>query len=250
MLRSFLFKMGIKMDFTVKFFSFLLIFLAKISFAHQDCVILLHGLARTSYSMEKLQIILQNNHYTVVNHTYPSTRNSIQQLADTVISPLVQQCLHSHPTRIHFVTHSLGGIILQTYLQRHTIPLLDSIVMLSPPNHGSPLADSLHKNILVHFLLGPALNELTTNKQPISLPKSYTIGIIAGSYDFNPLGKRIFKTSNDGIVSVASTKLDHMTDFIVLPVSHTFMMRNKQVLQQILYFLKSAHFCRKRTCPI
>lgn len=221
----------------------------SMTFANSECVILIHGLGRTQSAMSEFAAILKRNHYEVVNHRYPSTRNSVEALADQYIPAMVDECSQYHPERIHFVTHSLGGIILQKYLETHTIEHLSSIVMLGPPNHGSPLADMFHKNELARFILGPVLSELTTTSQsvkPKDLPAdhSYKIGIIAGNYTINPLGSFIFKEPNDGKVSVSSTQLDHMNDFIVLPVSHTFMIQNEMVERQVLSFIHNGHFIR------
>ncbi|MBP6918133.1 MAG: hypothetical protein KBB94_04400 [Legionellaceae bacterium] len=220
------------------------IFSPKICIAGNDCVILLHGLARTNHSMAKLESTLKKHHYMVVNDNYPSTKKSIEQLANEFIPPMLYQCLKHHPKYIHFVAHSLGGMMVEHYLQTHTITKLGTVIMLSPPNHGSPLADLLHNNKIVQLILGPSIQALTTQIKESSLKRGpYKIGIIAGSRSLNPFGAFIFDEPNDGIVPVSSTKMKPMNDFIVLPVTHTFMMRNEQVITQILCFLKRGHFC-------
>ena len=207
----------------------------------KECVILLHGLGRTNHSMFRLESVLKKQQYIVVNHSYPSTRKSINTLSKQ-IQPMVNECLGRHATRIHFVTHSLGGIILQQYLHTNRIPTLTYIVMLAPPNHGSQLADLLHKRWFFRRILGPAIEELTTDKPDISmLPGQYKIGIIAGNYSLNPVSKTIFAEPNDGKVAVSSTKLQQMSDFIVLPATHTFIMQNPLAQKQISYFL--SHGC-------
>lgn len=194
--------------------------------------------------MAKLESTLKNHHYIVVNDNYPSTKQSIEHLANDFIPPMLYQCLKHHPHHIHFVTHSLGGIILQNYLQTHPLSKLDTIVMLSPPNHGSPLADLLHENKIMQLILGPSLQELTTQRKALSLKHGpYKIGIIAGNKSFNPFGKMVFDEPNDGIVAVSSMRMKQMNDFTVLPVTHTFIMRNDQVITQILCFLKKGQFC-------
>lgn len=210
---------------------------------HDECVILLHGLARTSHSMLKLESVLKKDHYVVVNHSYPSTQKSIKTLADQVIPPMMNECLNRQAKRIHFVTHSLGGVILQQYLHKNRNPKIDYIVMLAPPNHGSQLADLLHKKWFFRRVLGPTIGELTTKKSDIPmLPGQYKIGIIAGNYNLNPIVSKIFAEPNDGKVAVSSTKLDQMSDFIVMPVTHTFIMQNPLVEKQILCFLSYGRF--------
>lgn len=212
--------------------------------ASGQCVILLHGLARSHHAMSHLEIYLKTQHYTVINQDYPSTKKTIKNLADQDLPPLINLCLKSQPAQIHFVTHSLGGIVLRQYLQTHKLPRLGRIVMLSPPNQGSPLANLLHDNWLFKSVTGPAGQELTTleTSTPNYLPKKlpFSVGIIAGS--FSPFGNLIFHEANDGKVAVSSTKLSGMKDFIVLPVSHTFMMSNPIVMKQVLAFLKTGKF--------
>ncbi|MBX9702794.1 MAG: hypothetical protein K2X39_01445, partial [Silvanigrellaceae bacterium] len=174
--------------------------------------------------MSKLESTLIKHHYIVINNNYPSTRKSISELARDYVPPMLKQCLQHHPKHIHFITHSLGGIILQKYLQNHTVSKLDTIVMLSPPNHGSPLADLLYKNWIGKLFLGPSIAELTTKKDDISMRQGrYKIGIVAGNYNLNPFSKIIFGEPNDGKVPVSSTRMKQMNDFIILPVSHTFI---------------------------
>ena len=212
------------------------------------CVVLLHGLGRSHHAMSSIASTLKQHDYLVINQDYPSTKKSITALANQDIQPMVDVCLKHHPDQIMFITHSLGGIVLQKYLETHTVDKLSHIVMLSPPNHGSPLADVLHTNWLFQKILGPAVQELTTdqpnNKQSIEQP--YQIGIIAGNFNLIPFSNYIFHGDNDGKVSVASARMDSMNDFLILPVGHTFMMSNARVINQILHFLHFGKFSHKK----
>lgn len=215
--------------------------------ASEQCVILLHGLGRTNNSMQTLAEFLKSYRYIVINQDYSSTKYPIKQLADKYIPKMVDSCLNYNVSSIHFVTHSLGGIVLREYLQSYKIPQLGRIVMLAPPNHGSQLADILQNYWLYRFVTGPAGQELTTDV--FSLPNilnrvdsQYEIGIIAGDYNFIPFMKYVFHEANDGKVAVSSTRLDKMRDFIVLPVSHTFIMCNKLVMEQVVFFLNNGFF--------
>jgi triacylglycerol lipase len=218
----------------------------SLSHANKDCVILLHGLARTHVSMLLLESELHRHGYRVVNNNYPSMRNSIDALANEYIPPMVAECLKSNPDHIHFVTHSMGGIMLEVYLQHHKIPKLDHIVMLGPPHHGSPWVNKVNKNGFLKVILGPAIEELATKKTKISFKaKQYKIGIIAGNYNLNPFGQLIFGEPNDGKVGVSSTQIEGMNDFILMPVTHTFMMINPFVEDQIIHYLSDGQFIHK-----
>jgi triacylglycerol lipase len=211
-----------------------------------ECVILLHALGRTSNSMSSMAAYLTKANYIVVNHGYPTTRKSIQALADENVGWMVNQCQQFNPTKINFVTHSIGGVVLRAYLQNNKIPNMGRIVMLAPPNHGSQLADLLKHNILFQVIAGPAGQELTTVRSSVpnalNPPEKYQIGVIAGNFSLNPLMKYIFHGENDGKVAVASTKIKGMKDFIVLPVSHTFMTKNTLVMKEVGHFLQKGMF--------
>lgn len=224
----------------------LLVLLPNISSASGRCVVMIHGLARTHTSMAKLARALKLHNYQVVNKNYPSSRKTIVDIANEDIPLMVDACLTAHPDNIYFVTHSMGGVILRKYLQTHSLPSSTRIVMLAPPNHGSPWANSFHNNVLFKMITGPAGQELTSEKTSLlnrlnnSLP--YQVGIIAGNFSFLPVMKWFFHEDNDGKVTVSSTKLVKMKDFIVLPVSHTFMMNNALVEKQVLHFFEYGEF--------
>lgn len=155
----------------------------------------------------------------------------------------------SHNDTVHFVTHSLGGIILRYYLESTYIDnKVGRIVMLCPPNQGSSLSDSLHKhlNVIFRLLMGPAGQELVTcNGVAGSLKKTYpAIGIIAGDKSFEPWFVGYLKSANDGKVLVDETKMKNMADFIVLHHTHTFMMNAADTHKQILSFLKTGKFAK------
>jgi len=200
-----------------------------------ECVVLLHGLARTRHSMEKLADALQTAGYHPVNLDYPSRKKTIERLAAEVIPKGIERCEAVGARRMHFVTHSMGGIVLRYYLAGHKIARLGRVVMISPPNHGSEAADALRKNVLYRWFMGPAALELGTDSDslPEKLgPANYPLGIIAGSdYSFfDAWFASLIPGEDDGKVSVESTKLEGMADFLVVPGTHTFIMTDDDVI--------------------
>ncbi|MGH8476199.1 MAG: esterase/lipase family protein [Methylococcales bacterium] len=211
----------------------------------KEFVILLHGLGRTRFSMSRIARKLKAAGYVPLNQGYPSTRHNAAQLVEHQVAKAVAECRARNAAKIHVVTHSLGGILIRCYLQIHSLPEGSRIVMLSPPNQGSEVVDRLRNFRPFGWILGPAVLELGT--EPHSLPKrlgriSQETGIIAGNVSSDPWFSSLIPGEHDGKVSVERAKLDEMTDFLVLPAGHTFIMQSPATIRQILHFLKHGRF--------
>lgn len=223
----------------------LLVLLAQRGFAEnlEDCVVLLHGLARVSNSMGELQEKLSNSGYHAVNINYPSRKHSVDVLADDAIGRGLDSCLDA--ATVHFVTHSLGGILVRYYVENKPIENLGRVVMLGPPNQGSEIVNGMLKVPGFKFFGGPTGTALGAGAGhiPAALgPVEFDLGVIAGSTNINPLTPLFISGQNDSIVSVQSTKVEGMNEHIVLPVTHTFMMRNNEVIDNVIHYLKTGSF--------
>ena len=210
-----------------------------------ETVILLHGLCRTSRSMDKMERALTDAGYTVKNVSYPSRTAPIHKLADDAIGNAVADCRQNGVTKIDFVTHSLGGILVRSYLARHPLPSLGRVVMLAPPNQGSKVVDKIGGWRLFKWINGPAGDELGTgtNSVPNQLgPATYPVGVIAGDRSINWINSLMIPGSDDGKVSVERAKLAGMSDFVVIHATHPFIMRNREAIRQTIQFLRTGAF--------
>lgn len=235
------------------FLSFTLVFAAcisTVSMGHaksptSEYVILLHGLARSKGSMETMQAALIEKGYGTCNIEYPSRGHGIEELAQTYVLPKIRECLSDKDVRLSFVTHSMGGIIVRSLMQKESFKNLNAVIMLSPPNQGSEIVDKLGGNWLFDWINGPAGNQLGTDD--MSMPNrlgaaKFKLGIITGNSTINPINSLLIPGPDDGKVSIERAKLSGMSDFLVVPVSHPFIMKNDEVIRQTLYFLDNYRF--------
>jgi len=211
-----------------------------------DRVVLLHGLARTDWSMLPLELKLESAGFEVANLHYDSMDQTPEELVADVAAKVAECCLDA--PRLHFVTHSLGGILVRAYLSESgTRPAnLGRVVMIAPPNKGSEVADWLNESDVLAWTMGPTAAELGTSpdSMPNRLPPAdFEVGVIAGTRSVNPLDG-VIEGDSDGTVSVESTRLEGMRDFITVPYSHTFIMQTDAVAEQVIAFLSDGRFRR------
>jgi pimeloyl-ACP methyl ester carboxylesterase len=213
-------------------------------------VVLLHGLGRSSANMLILKWRLQARGYEVCNVGYETRVDSIEAASDGVFASLTDCFDTQQPT--HFVTHSLGGLVLRSLLDRHAVDRTGRAVMLAPPNRGSEIADWVRSFPISGGLMGRLAGQLGTRPEdiPRDLPvPSIAFGVIAGDRWINPVGPWLLPSPHDGTVSVASTRLDGMLDHLVVPHTHTFIMNSAEVADQVDTFLRTGRFRKRETSP-
>jgi hypothetical protein len=195
--------------------------------------------------MGRLTRALEDQGYLTLNLDYPSRRHDLAGLAQAVHEPLGRFAAGLEG-RLHFVTHSMGGLVARVYLDRFRPARLGRVVMLGTPNAGSEVADLLARNWLYQTYFGPAGGELIT-RRPDKLkaalgPVDYPVGVIAGDRSIDPLSSLLLPGANDGKVSVAATHVEGEADHIVLHTTHTLMMRNPEVIRHTQHFLRHGSF--------
>jgi pimeloyl-ACP methyl ester carboxylesterase len=209
--------------------------------------VLLHGIARTSRSLNRLEAALQRSGFTTLNLDYASRKKSLEALAAD-LHPEIADFARETDGPIHFVAHSMGGLLTRVYLAKHRPARLGRVVMLGTPNGGSEVADFLRKFAIYRAFYGPAGLQLSTEQDRTlrSLPAvDYDLGIVAGCRSVDPISSHfILPKPNDGKVSVHHTRLDGMTDHTVVEASHPGLMRHPVAIDQTIAFLHQGRFNR------
>jgi pimeloyl-ACP methyl ester carboxylesterase len=208
-------------------------------------VVLLHGMARTSRSLRKLEKALLASGFATLNLDYASRKRSLEALAAD-IHPAIADLETRTDGPIHFVAHSMGGLLSRVYVAKYRPARLGRVVMLGTPNGGSELADLLKDLSVYRVFFGPAGLQLSTAQDATltSLPPpDYAVGIIAGVRTIAPISSIfILPRPNDGRVSVQSAKLANMADCTTIKASHTGLIRHPDAIAQTIAFLQAGRF--------
>lgn len=211
----------------------------------RECVVLLHGLNRSWRAMRPMAEALQEAGYTTANVDYPSQAGTIEEIAPLAVGTGLIECRATGATRIHFVTHSIGGILLRYENELTPIPDLGRVVMLGPPNQGSELVDKSRDWPGFDMLSGDAGAQLGTNPDSIPSklgPVNFELGVIAGTGTINLFTSAMLPNPDDGKVSVASTRVDGMDDFLIVGNSHRYITRSDVVIRNTKSFLRNGTF--------
>ena len=210
-----------------------------------DGVVLLHGIARTSRSLNRIESALQGSGFATLNLDYASRKKPLDALAAD-IAPDIASFTERIDGSIHFVGHSMGGLLIRVYLAKYRPPRLGRVVMLGTPNGGSEVADVLRRLAIYRTFYGPAGLQLSTQQDPALRalpPVDYDLGIVAGIGTIDPISSfLILPRPNDGKVSVQRTRLEGMIDHTIVKASHSGLLRHPAAIEQIIRFLSKGRF--------
>ena len=215
--------------------------------ATREGVVLLHGISRTALSFRKMQLALERAGFATFNLDYESRRKPLEGLAED-IHPAIQRFADRTEGSLHFVCHSMGGLLARVYIARHRPERLGRVVMLGTPNSGSEIADRLKHFGAYRAFFGPAGQQLGTKRDDainaLFPPLDYPVGIIAGNRSIDPLAGKMLPKPHDGRVSVKNTAIDGMADHIVVDASHPWLVRNSVAVAQTIAFLQDGMFVK------
>jgi len=209
-----------------------------------ETVVLVHGLGRTSASLIVLEARLESAGYRVVSFDYPSRTETMEVLVDSLAS-VVTGCCEERAREVHFVTHSLGGVLVRSYLRGGRLPHDGRVVMLSPPNQGSEIVDAFSPSPLLVSVVGPTGARLGTDSTSALRelgPVGFSLGIIAGDRSITPLGSWLIPGPDDGFVGVDQSRVEGAADFMVVPSTHTMIMNRSDVAAAVVAFLQAGRF--------
>lgn len=212
-----------------------------------ECVVLLHGFGRSSFSLARIASHLEENGYKTIPVDYPSRNYHIFQLAEQFILPQIRKKL-PQCSKVHFVGYSMGGIITRYILAHHPIPNLGRVVFLASPNQGVEIANSLGKYVWFQTIFGPAMQDIEVGSSFLkNLPQKidYEAGVISGNFSINPITSLfLIPGEDDGTVSVESTKIEGMKDHIIVNSTHNLLLYNQNVIEEIGHFITNGKFKR------
>jgi pimeloyl-ACP methyl ester carboxylesterase len=205
-------------------------------------IILVHGFGRSTLAMSKFEEFFEQEGYQVYSIGYRSLTQDIDGIKKEFFNKVNKHLVGVDQT-VHFVGHSMGGLMIRSYLDQHKVKNLGNVVILGSPNKGTPLVEYVEDK-WYYSLAGPALKSLSSKGSAFlrSLKKPYyTLGVIAG-YRSGRQGGEIIPGKDDGIVPFESTKVEGMKDFLPVAESHYSMRYSFRVMKQVQYFLDHGQF--------
>lgn len=206
--------------------------------AVKETVILVHGLWVRGWVMALLGLRLRRCGFHTITFSYPSMHASLSQNA-LLLSRFVAGIA---APRIHFVGHSLGGLLLLQMLAEYPEPRTGRVLLMGSPYHASYAASKLARIMPGRWLIGRSMRQWLEQKTLV-YPHQYVVGSLAGRMSLG-IGRLLggLPQPNDGVVTVEETQLPAASDQIVLNVSHTGMLFSARVARQVCAFLRQGHF--------
>lgn len=198
---------------------------------NSECIVFIHGLGRTSRSFRKMQKFFKKMGYAIINVDYSAVGHNIEEIAELIVKPQLLTTSIAAFKKIHFVTHSMGGIILRVILGKYKAQFenLGNVIQLAPPNQGSKRADK--SGWIARLFYRESLKDLETGSRGVchKLPSvNFNLGVIASNLD--------------GKVKLEEAWVNNMADSLVVRRFHTFIMKAPEVIEATYNFIISGKF--------
>jgi hypothetical protein len=229
---------------TIKF-GLVFIFLTIVSMASATHkVYVIHGYGGFGLQMEKIYKAIVKSGYECENFTYQSFTKDIDSVAVSLFEKISAEKIDT----VSFVTHSMGALVVRAlyrHLDKKPFPFIHRLIMLAPPNKGTPVADFYKTYGIILPVGGPNVQHMTTdsasyaNQLPIP---TCEVGLILAITGSKPWYNPFMKEDNDGLISANYAKLGIEKDIAVVKSQHATMTQNKKVIKLILEFLKTGSF--------
>lgn len=243
---------------------------------NQDFLVLLHGIYGKSSDMESIAQNFKDN-YRIINIQYPTTKETAEEISDLYIEPNIENIKEqifsenfhkkienqyyeidensnkinknfNQNVKINFVAHSMGTGILRYYLKENPLENLGKVVFISPPSHGSHLADVLFVDKLPS-MLGKVVPQFSTKKDSfvnqLGEP-DYDYMILIGNKTNNPLYSMIIRGKDDGMVPLKTAKMKSDNFKIIENTTHTSILKDKRTMKEISEFFKSSDLNKEK----
>lgn len=214
----------------------------------REAVVILHGVAINTRFTARLARLIAAAGYEVHNLDYPSKTVPLAELGPRWLATKLTELGLDRAPRLHFVTHSMGGLVVRGFLAVHRPSNLGRTVTIVPPHHGSAVSDRLRRLPIIWRIIGRNLGALGTGPDAYwrTLPQraDFELGVIAGSFALNPLGWYYLPRPNDGTVAETSTRLEGFSDHLTLPSNHTLILFRRRTAEQAIAFLRTGRFAR------
>lgn len=243
---------------------------------NQDFLVLLHGIYGKSSDMESIAQNFKDN-YRIINIQYPTTKETAEEISDLYIEPNIENIKEqifsenfhkkignqyyeiaensnkinknfNQNIKINFVAHSMGTGILRYYLKENPLENLGKVVFISPPSHGSHLADVPFVDKLPS-MLGKVVPQFSTKKDSfvnqLGEP-DYDYMILIGNKTNNPLYSMIIRGKDDGMVPLKTAKMKSDNFKIIENTTHTSILKDKRTMKEISEFFKSSDLNKEK----
>jgi len=204
----------------------------------KEAVVLIHGIWMNGAEMFRLRQRLTEAGYDCYQFHYPALRCSPEENAESLYE--FTHTIEAHV--VHFVCHSLGGLVMLHLFDKHIVEKKGRIVFLGVPVNGSQVARRLSSNVLTRWAVGKSIDHGLLGDRPV-WKKWRDLGVISGNI---PIGVGLLvggpPSPHDGTVSVEETYLGGATDYLTLPASHFGLLYSETVFIQIVTFLRAGKF--------